>query len=151
MQPDPDSPAPMPSTYIPAALRRFITERARHCCEYCLIDQQDTPATHEVDHLVAVKHGGQPQSENLALACLRCNRLKGSDLTAIDPLDGSVMPLFNPRLHAWKDHFEIAGVLIRGLTPAGRATVALLRLNDRDRLRVREDSMAVGRFPPSWI
>jgi hypothetical protein len=141
----------MPLTYIPAALRRLIIERARQCCEYCLIDQQDTPTTHEVDHLVAIKHGGQPQSENLALACLRCNRLKGSDLTAIDSLDGSVIPLFNPRQHAWRDHFEIAGVLIRGITPAGRATVALLRLNDRNRLRVREDSMAVGRFPPSWL
>jgi hypothetical protein len=141
----------MPSTHIPAVLRRLIIDRARHCCEYCLIDQQDTPATHEVDHLVAVKHGGQPQSENLALACLRCNRLKGSDLTAIDPLDGSVVALFNPRLQAWRDHFEIAGVVIRGITPAGRATVALLRLNDRDRLRVRQDSMAVGRFPPSWM
>jgi hypothetical protein len=62
-----------------------------------------------------------------------------------------VIPLFNPRQHAWRDHFEIAGVLIRGITPAGRATVALLRLNDRNRLRVREDSMAVGRFPPSWL
>jgi hypothetical protein len=141
----------MPSPYIPAVLRRLVIERARHCCEYCLIDQQDTPITHEVDHLVAIKHGGQTESENLALACLRCNRLKGSDLTAIDPLDGSVIQLFNPRLHAWKDHFEIAGVFIRGITPAGRATVELLRLNDRDRVRVRQDLMTLERFPPEWM
>lgn len=141
----------MRSRYVPARLRRLIIERGRHCCEYCLIDQRDTAATHEVDHLVAVKHGGQPQSENLALACLRCNRSKGSDLTAIDPLDGSVTALFNPRLHAWKDHFEIAGVVIRGTTPVGRATVALLRLNDRDRLSMRQDSMALGHFPPAWM
>src|SRR5437870_5717070 len=122
----------MPSRYIPAGLRRLIIERTQQCCEYCLLDQQDTPATHEIDHVIAGKHGGQTQSENLALACLKCNRLKGSDLTALDPLDGSVVPLFNPRLQVWKENFEIAGVLIRGVTPTGRATVALLRLNDRD-------------------
>jgi hypothetical protein len=77
--------------------------------------------------------------------------LKGSDLTAIDPLDGSLIPLFNPRLHVWEDHFEIAGVLIRGITPAGRATVELLRLNARDRVRVRQDLMTLERFPPLWM
>jgi HNH endonuclease len=140
----------MPSIYIPADLR-FTVLRARQSCEYCLIHQQDSPTTHEVDHIVAVKHGGKTETDNLALACLRYNRLKGSDLSAIDPFDGSIVALFNARLHAWKDHFEIAGVLLRGITPAGRSTVAVLRLNDRDRQRVRGHLVKAGRFPPSWM
>lgn len=141
----------MVRAYIPAELRRLVFERARECCEYCLIDQQDTTVSHEVDHLVALKHGGKTLAHNLALACLRCNRLKGSDLTAIDPSDSSVVPLFNPRVHDWRHHFEITGLFIRGLTPAGRATVELLRLNDREPVRVRQELIAVGRFPPAWI
>lgn len=137
----------MPSVHLPAALRRLVIERARQRCEYCLIDQRDTPISHEIDHLVALKHGGKTISENLALACISCNRLKGSDLTAIDPSENSIVPLYNPRSQVWTDHFEFVGVFIRGLTPAGRGTTALLRLNDLDRLSVRQGLMAAGRFP----
>jgi chorismate-pyruvate lyase len=30
--------------HIPAALRRLVIERARGCCEYCLLNQDDTEA-----------------------------------------------------------------------------------------------------------
>ena len=50
---------------------------------------------------MALKHGGQTVSANLALACLNCNRLKGSDLAAIDPVNGVIVPLFNPRTQSW--------------------------------------------------
>ena len=116
----------MPSAYISGTLRRLVIERARDCCEYCLLDQRYTVFPHEVDHIIPIRHRGQTTSENLALACLRCNRYKGYDLTAIDPVDRVVVPLFNPRLQVWADHFEIIGVLIRGLSPVGRATLALL-------------------------
>jgi hypothetical protein len=47
------------------------------------------------------------------------------------------VPLFNPRLHDWDAHFEFQGVAIVGLTPIGRATAKLLRMNAEDRLKVR--------------
>ena len=86
------------SVQIPPDLKRLVSERAGYCCEYCLIHQDDTPQTHEIDHLVARKHGGPTVEQNLALACLRCNRSKGSDLTAIDTETQQVVALFNPRL-----------------------------------------------------
>lgn len=41
----------MSTTYIPEALRRLVVERANYCCEYCLIHQNDSLYSHEVDHI----------------------------------------------------------------------------------------------------
>ena len=40
---------------------------------------------HEIDHVIAEKHGGQTDKDNLALACTLFNKYKGSDLAFIDP------------------------------------------------------------------
>jgi hypothetical protein len=106
------------------------------------------PFTHQIDHLIPLKHGGQTVSANLALACLECNRYKGSDLTALDPLDGTIHPIFNPHTQVWSEHFGLEGARIIGQTPIGRATVALLRLNDRTRLLQRQILIEAGRYPP---
>ena len=134
--------------HIPAQLRRLGIGRAQGCCEYCLLPQEDADFPHEVDHVVALKHGGLTVSENLALACLKCNRYKGSDLTAIDPVDGVIVPLFNPRTQVWDEHFALDGALMIGLTQTGRATVALLRMNDPVRVNQRQQLMEAGRYPP---
>ena len=98
----------MPRVHIPASLRRFVIERAQGCCEYCLLPDADAEYPHEIDHVIAVKHGGKTVGDNLALACLKCNRNKGSDVSAIDPIDELLVPLFNPRrfglsILAWWD------------------------------------------------
>lgn len=138
----------MPRTHVPDQLRRQVTERALSCCEYCLIHQDDTPEPHHIDHLIAIKHGGQTVLLNLAFACARCNRFKGSDLAAIDPIDGAPAFLFNPRLQAWKDNFVLDGALLAGLTPSGRATVELLRMNDQSVLAYRQQLIRKKRYPP---
>lgn len=89
--------------------------------------------------------------KNLALACLKCNRNKGSDLSALDPLDGSIVRLFNPRTQRWAEHFALDGARVIGLTPTGRATVQLLRINDRVRLAQRHKRAVVGRYPPALL
>ncbi len=61
---------------IPAHLRQLVHQRAKGHCEYCLIHENMTPFSHEIDHLIARKHGGQTVAENLALSCLSCNRRK---------------------------------------------------------------------------
>jgi len=101
-----------------------------------------------VDHVIAEKHGGATELDNLALACWRCNRHKGTDLTSIDPETGAITPLFNPRTQQWHDHFRLHGAVIEPLTPEGRATVALLQLNRPDRVEEREVLMAKGHYPP---
>lgn len=126
---------------IPTHLRQLAHQRAKGHCEYSLIHENMTPFSHEIDHLIACKHGGQTVAENLALSCLSCNRRKGSDLTTIDPIITVVVPLFNPRVQRWADHFVLQGVYIEGLTPIGRATVFLLALNAPDRLVRREALM----------
>jgi hypothetical protein len=90
-----------------------------------------------VDHVVAEKHSGATEINNLALACWRCNRHKGSDLTSFDPQTRQLSPLFNPRTQAWAEHFAYERERIIGLTPEGRTTVNLLRLNSEDRLTER--------------
>ncbi len=135
----------MPRPHIPPTLRRFVTERAGNRCEYCLVHQDDRPEAHHLDHLVAIKHGGQTVSENLALACATCNYYKGSDVASIDPVENAIVPLFNPRGQEWNDHFRLAGATIVGLTPTGRATIELLRLNDDERLAMRQALIEAGR------
>jgi len=132
---------------ISTTLRQFVIERADGRCEYCLVHQDISPFTHEVDHIVPRKHGGQTVSENLALACLPCNRRKGSDLTSIDPVSGKIVLLFNPRIHSWTDHFSLEGARVVGLTPIGRATAFLLALNTPIRLVERQALIERGLYP----
>ena len=86
---------------------------------------------------MAEKHGGATHIDNLAFACWRCNRHKGGDLTSFDPQTGQLSPLFNPRAQTWSEHFAYEGERVIGLTPEGRTTVSLLRLNSEERLRER--------------
>ena len=128
----------MSSTYIPAALRRFVEERANYCCEYCQIKHNLSFFPHEIDHIRAEKHGGKTDNRNLAYTCWRCNRHKGTDLGSFDPQTGEFSFLFNPRTQQWSEHFTREGLLIKGLTPQGRTTFNLLQLNSDDRLAERQ-------------
>jgi hypothetical protein len=74
---------------------------------------------------------------NLALACVTCNRAKGSDI-ATSTEDGAVVELYHPRHHEWVEHFVVEGPLIIGRTVIGQATVRLLKLNGPMRLAERE-------------
>ena len=137
----------MACSRIPAPLRRFVIERARGCCEYCLLHQDDTAFAHHVDHVIALKHGGRTEEENLALACMECNLHKGSDLAAIDPVEKVVVSLFNPRVQRWSEHFTVVNASVVGTTPTGRATAALLRMNESARLLERQRLLTAGLYP----
>lgn len=123
---------------IDAATRDFVRQRARTHCEYCGLPQAAEPFfTFHIEHIVARQHGGTDDPENLALACYHCNCRKGTNLTAIDPQSGEVVPLFHPRQHDRAEHFTHAGDAVEGRTAIGRATVSLLRMNAPDRRRLR--------------
>jgi len=89
----------MSQTYIPTFLRRLVEQRAGSRCEYCLLLAIVSTFPHEVDHVIAEKHGGRTEENNLALACWRCNRRKGSDLGSFDPLTGEFSFNFSIREH----------------------------------------------------
>lgn len=73
----------MSATYIAAELRREVETRAKGRCEYCLLHMDDAYHAHHVDHIIAEKHGGLTNSDNLALSCAECNLRKGSDLASL--------------------------------------------------------------------
>ena len=137
------------SSYVPAALRRLVVERAGGVCEYCLIDQDDTYFGCEVEHIISEKHGGATPAENLALACAFCNRAKGTDIATLLPNTGQLCRLFHPRTDVWAHDFALdaAGVTILPLSEVGDATVRLLSLNHPDRVLEREALRDVGRYP----
>ena len=55
--------------------RLLVSERANNCCEYCRVAQAGRLSTFHVDHIIALKHDGTDDSDNLCLACYKCNRL----------------------------------------------------------------------------
>jgi hypothetical protein len=138
----------MSQTYVPTALRKLVRERAQDCCEYCRLPESVTFAPHWIDHIIAEKHGGKTDADNLAYSCVVCNQAKGSDLTSIDPLSGAIVPLFHPRRNRWTDHFQMVDGKIDALTPIGRVTVGLLKLNDPERIEERQQLVALGILGP---
>ena len=134
-------------SYIPMRLRVVTIARARESCEYCLVHADYVAFTHEIDHVIAQKHGGATTTDNLAYACAQCNRFKGSNVAAVDPQTGDIVPLYNPRTQRWYDHLQLDGPVIVPLTAIGRATARLLQLNQIDRLLLRKELLVAGRFP----
>jgi hypothetical protein len=137
----------MAQKYVPVSLRRLVRARSGERCEYCLIPEPLTLAPHWVDHIVAEKHGGHTEEDNLALSCVLCNQHKGSDLTSIDPESGKITPLFHPRRDRWLDHFLLVGARIDPLTAIGRVTVRLLQLNQPERVEERKLQARLGLLP----
>jgi len=137
----------MSSQRLSADLRQLVRERAAGRCEYCLVRDENVLLPHQPDHLIAEQHGGEATAENLALACVHCNRRKGPNIASIDPTLGQLTPLFNPRTQNWTDHFVLDGAYILPQTAVGRVTVRLLNLNHPDRVRVRRALIEAGRYP----
>lgn len=120
------------------ALEDVVRERARHRCEYCQLEESASPWPHEIDHVIARKHGGGDEPDNLALACYPCNSYKGPNIAGIDPDSRRIVRLFHPRKDRWRAHFSWDGPRLIGLTRIGRATIRVLGINDPEFVAVRE-------------
>jgi hypothetical protein len=128
--------------------RQIIHDWAGNCCEYCRVAQDDRLAKFQIDHIIPVKHGGSNDTGNLCLACLKCNGFKGPNVAALDPATGDATLLYNPRRQQWDDHFQInADASITGLSPEGRATVIVLRINESSRVKQRRMALLLGEYP----
>ena len=128
-------------------LREFVRERARHRCEYCRFHEDDLPLwPFHLDHIVAEQHLGTDDPANLAWSCQRCNLCKGTNLTAVDPATGRIVSLFNRRSDRWTEHFALDRNRIVGLTPTGQATVWLLQMNSAERMEIRSELIAAGKW-----
>jgi 5-methylcytosine-specific restriction endonuclease McrA len=114
-------------------LQDLVFKRAGSVCEYC---RHPAPPFH-VEHIIARKHGGPTHAENLALACIRCNFHKGPNISGIDPETSRIVRLFHPRNDVWAEHFRWENATLLGITPEGRATIAVLEINHPLRVEVR--------------
>ncbi|MEG5034165.1 HNH endonuclease signature motif containing protein [Microcoleus sp. AT3-D2] len=137
-------------SYVPATLRRLVTQRAAEQCEYCRFPQTAALFAFEMEHIIAEKHDGITVVENLALSCPCCNRFKGTDLGSIDPETQQLTPFFNPRLQKWSDHFRLDRGTIVPLTPQGRVTAKILQFNLPERILEREQLITSGEYPPPY-
>jgi hypothetical protein len=106
--------------------------------------ESGTVLPHEADHVRSQKHNGPTIAENLCWACALCNSFKGTDVASFPPASNELVPLFNPRADAWDDHFAWQGPELRGKTPIGEATIALLRINLAERVDHRAILMRLG-------
>lgn len=121
-----------------AATKSLVRSRASNRCEYCRLPQAAARfLTFHIEHVQANQHIVDDSLDNLALACPDCNRYKGPNLTTLDPQTREFVRLYHPRQDNWDDHFEYHGILIRGRTAIGIATVFLLQFNLEERLEMR--------------
>ena len=89
---------------INVQVRADVARRTGYRCEkrfqllrqYCLIHEDDVGFPHQIDPILSRKHGGSSDFENLAYACVFCNRQKGSDVAALNPKTGAAVRLFHP-------------------------------------------------------
>ncbi|MEZ4299319.1 MAG: HNH endonuclease signature motif containing protein [Polyangiaceae bacterium] len=105
--------------------------RARDHCEYCRAPAQFATQSFTVEHIEPRGAGGETMLDNLAWACFGCNGHKHTATDGADPASGTRAPLFHPRRDRWPEHFRWSAdfTCVEGLTPTGRATIEVLRLN----------------------
>jgi hypothetical protein len=126
---------------VPPRRYREVADRANRQCEYCLAPEEFFNSPFEVEHLVPRARGGGHELANLALACRNCNGAKLARLQLRDPDTHAAVPIFNPRVDRWSEHFVFRlvedGVEIAGKTPVGRATALHLNMNSAKAIEAR--------------
>ena len=80
-----------------------------------------------------------------------CNRYKTIRQTGFDLITQQDIAFFHPHRQLWTDHFawDEAKTLLIGLTPAGRVTIAILKMNRPQLIRVRKMWVKMGEHPPN--
>jgi hypothetical protein len=131
---------------ISASMRAAVHARAKGLCEYCRIPELGTLFGHEPDHIIARQHGGETTLDNLALACMQCNRCKGPNVASVDPGTRRIVQLFDPRRDRWQDHFRGDGGRIVPMTAIGRATATLLEFSRAERIETRRNLWLAGPY-----
>jgi hypothetical protein len=128
------------------SLKDEVARRAGYICEYCRLPDGFAAYPHQQDHIISEHLGGETTLENLALACVDCNRYKGPAVAAIDG-SGTAQLLFNPRTQSWEEHFRLHGAVIEPISPVGEATVLALKINLDRRVQDRAALQRSGHYP----
>jgi hypothetical protein len=129
------------------SFREFVRVRAGRRCEYChLPESAAVAAVFHVEHIISRQHGGVDSEENRCWSCHRCNFHKGPNLSGRDGLTGNIVRLFDPRRQLWRRHFKWQGAVLVGRTQIGRATIAVLNINDPQRVELRRLVLGSGEW-----
>jgi hypothetical protein len=141
----------MAKVYISIDKQRVVMTRAQGRCEYCQSWADYATETFAVEHITPISRGGTSELDNLAFACSGCNGHKYNKIEALDPTDGKIASLFNPRQQPWSEHFAWSDDYTRiiGLTPTGRATVEALQMNRPGLVNMRGVLYLIGKHPPN--
>jgi 5-methylcytosine-specific restriction endonuclease McrA len=131
-------------------LRRRVQQRGQGLCEYCRSCMDYTGHAFTVDHVLPTSRGGTDDFNNLCFCCFWCNTYKHVRTQVLDVRTGHAVPLFNPRMDNWHDHFRWSPTYTRvvGRTAIGRVTIQALRLNRPSLVRARKIWVRHGLHPP---
>lgn len=142
----------MSKTRISPKLRKEVSERAKHCCEYCRANARYSESPFDSDHTVAEVSGGATTAENLAWSCHGCNLHKNKFPDGKDPQTGKMERLYNPRKDVWAENFAWSEdcTEIIGATPIGRATIDRLKMNREGLKNQRAVLRREGVHPPPF-
>ncbi len=129
------------------AAKAFVYERAAGCCEYCRTCEANIGQAMHIEH---INPNGGNRLDNLCLACPNCNLSKATATTALDPVDGTTVTLFNPRTETWAAHFRWSNDFseLQGISAIGRATVERLKMNRLRIVMARKRWVQAGFHPP---
>lgn len=130
--------------------RQQVQKRAKGCCEYCKSQDKFSSSSFSIEHIYPQSLGGSDDLKNLAWACQGCNNTKFTKIEVLDVVSNSIVPLFNPRLDDWNEHFqwnEDCSLMI-GKTAKGRATVSALKVNRDSVVNLRNVLFICGEHPP---
>lgn len=127
----------------------LVARRAGHRCEYCRAPEAIFNLPFEVEHIDPTSRSGSDDESNRALACRSCNVFKSDRIDGFDEVTGEIVRLFHPRIDVWEEHFrvDIDSGNILGLTPAGRATIAVLQMNRPSQVSARRQWAQLALFP----
>lgn len=131
--------------------KAFVVERANGCCEYCLCQEDISPSGFSIEHIIPLAKGGITDVEYVAFSCQECNNHKYTHTHGTDIETGLEVPLFNPRLDHWSEHFHWSEdfLTIQGISSVGRITIEKLQLNRNRVMRLRRALVQTGEHPPN--
>ncbi len=142
----------MPRTRISKKKKELVAKRARYYCEYCLHPRKYSHDSFAAEHFIPVTKNGTDDISNLAYSCQGCNSFKYNFVSSVDPVTGQKVALYHPRKEQWEDHFcwnpDFSEMI--GITPAGRATIARLRLNRDGLVNLRKVMYLANEHPPEY-
>jgi hypothetical protein len=79
---------------------------------------------------------GHNNRRSTAMGRDRCNLHKADRISVTSSVNGDVIPLFNPRLDDWSNHFEWDDYTLVSKSEIGRVTIQALDLNHDRRIRI---------------